>query len=328
VARYSFHGLTLDLESERGEAHTEIAGLLTDLCWRSEPESAAPPLLRVRVRSDAESARPTPCGRELFRAGGFRGLEGPDGFHLTDEESIWHVNDAESLVDAWLSPRFFEKPAAVRRDAWTFGLLKLLRRRGLFSLHAAALSRRDRFGVLLVGESGCGKSTLALALVPCGWDLLSDDAVLVRERSGSAEVLALRRDAFIDGHAEPLYPHLRFGEERPDRAGGRRRRVERDGPRVEAAVPRLLVFPRRTEERRSRLDPISRADAFARLMNQSGSQLFDRRDTAAQGAVYRRLLEQAASFELGSGTDVLDDPSSVVRLLESVLGEPECRASS
>ena len=59
---------------------------------------------------------------------------------------------------------FFPKPTMTQANFWCFGLLKLLRPLGIYSLHAAGLASEAGEGVLLVGPSGSGKSTLAIGL--------------------------------------------------------------------------------------------------------------------------------------------------------------------
>ena len=108
---------------------------------------------------------------------------------------------------------------------WCFGLLKLLRPLGVYSLHAAGLAAKDVEGVLLVGPSGSGKSTLAIGLIRAGWSYLSDDAVLLRHGSQGIEALACRRSFYIDAARAADYSDFRCGDEEPDSIGGRRRYV-------------------------------------------------------------------------------------------------------
>jgi hypothetical protein len=50
----------------------------------------------------------------------------------------------------------------LQRNFWAFGLLKLLRPLGFFSLHAAGVVSGHGRGLLINGRPGSGKSTLAL----------------------------------------------------------------------------------------------------------------------------------------------------------------------
>src|SRR5215213_2250033 len=62
-------------------------------------------------------------------------------------------------------------PGGLRKDFITHGFLLLLRRRGLYPLHASGVSQAGA-GCLFVAPSGGGKSTHTYSLVRTGWDYL------------------------------------------------------------------------------------------------------------------------------------------------------------
>jgi len=70
----------------------------------------------------------------------------------------------------------------------------VLRRRGIVSLHASAVSIDGR-AIALVGEAGAGKSTTAAAFATLGYGILSDDLVPLDDR----------KDGFL---ALPGYPRI------------------------------------------------------------------------------------------------------------------------
>jgi hypothetical protein len=70
-----------------------------------------------------------------------------------------------------------------------FGVLELIKTRGLFPIHGAALEKNG-YGVLLAGTAGSGKTRSCVALLSGGWRCISNDLALVRERDGVAEILA------------------------------------------------------------------------------------------------------------------------------------------
>lgn len=71
----------------------------------------------------------------------------------------------------------------------TIPLIELLKRRRLFSVHAACLATNG-CGVLFAGASGSGKSTLALSLLMSGFEFLGDDMVFLRNGDGPQRALA------------------------------------------------------------------------------------------------------------------------------------------
>ena len=132
-----------------------------------------------------------PNGREVLRADGFVGFEADDEFYLTDGSSLFHLLPRKGEGYARLAPSFSVKPKLAQTNFWCFGLLKLLRPLGVYSLHAAALAATDGAGLLLIGAPGSGKSTLAIGLIRQGWRYLSDDAVLLRDGWRGIEALPL-----------------------------------------------------------------------------------------------------------------------------------------
>jgi len=78
--------------------------------------------------------------------------------------------------------------ASATRFLVTLSMSELLKRRGLYWLHAAGVTVGDG-AVLLAGPSGSGKSTLAAALAASGRALLGDDSLFLVRRRG-IEVLA------------------------------------------------------------------------------------------------------------------------------------------
>ena len=66
---------------------------------------------------------------------------------------------------------------------FTLPLVELLKRRGLYGLHAGGVCRDGR-ALLLPGTSGSGKSTLTLALARAGFGFLGDDTLFLAAPAG------------------------------------------------------------------------------------------------------------------------------------------------
>lgn len=70
--------------------------------------------------------------------------------------------------------------------------------RSLFLLHAAALGRDGRC-LLALGPTGAGKSTTAIAALASGWDVYSDDLVVIRRVDERVECWGVPKPLMADG---------------------------------------------------------------------------------------------------------------------------------
>ena len=183
-----------------GNTADGLAQLLEELSWVKVP-CPVTPSLRLSVGLRSNGLRAPPWARELFRADGFSALVSGDDFYLTDGSSLLYLQPGQGQGTASIAPSFFTKHPLLQSNFWAFGLLKLLRPLGLYSLHAAAVVAKQGLGLLIVGPSGSGKSTLAIGLIRHGWRYLSDDAVLLRSQAEKVEALALRKHFYIDADA-------------------------------------------------------------------------------------------------------------------------------
>jgi hypothetical protein len=313
MAQYAFHQISLEVLSEGKGTTDSFDRLLQDMTWAPTFSSPQKPLLRLSVRRNGQGVGGIPHqARQVFEVEGFEGYEtGPD-FYLTYGPSCFYLQSLEGKGVAYLASSFSDQPPLLQQKFFAYGLIRLLRPLGLFSLHAASLLTPDGVGVLIVGSSGSGKSTLTIGLIRKGWGYLSDDAVLLRKRSEVVEALALRRHCYIDAQAAGDYQDFRLGEPVPDASGGQRQRVYVDetypGQAVATSVPQVLVFSRIVPEPNSTLQPVTRVEALKNLLTESGPQLFDQFTMAQHMEVLKTLLSQTKTYELRAGLDLHRDP--------------------
>ena len=251
MALYAFDDFTLEVNEEGEKIGEDLAQLFEELSWIRMPHLVAEPSLRLSVGLRSNGLRAPPGARELFRADGFSALVSGEDFYLTDGSSLLHLQPGQGQATAYIAPSFFTKRPLLQSNFWAFGLLKLLRPLGLYSLHAAAVVAKEGLGLLIVGPSGSGKSTLAIGLIRQGWSYLSDDAVLLRSQAEKVEALALRKHFYIDADAAPSSAELPLGEEVPDSTGRRRRRVYLEdaypGQHIAQCLPHVSApFPHRS----------------------------------------------------------------------------------
>jgi hypothetical protein len=327
---YALNDVVLEFNSEgpRGE----IDRLLGELSWAAIPNSGCEPSLHLTVRSNSGRFRIPSICREALRTDEFSGLELDDNFFLTDGSSVFHLRPHAGEAYARIAPSFSFKPPMAQANFWCFGLLKLLRPLGIYSLHAAGLATKDGEGVLLVGPSGSGKSTLSIGLIRAGWNYLSDDAVLLRCGPEGVEAFACRRSFYIDAARSIDYSDFCLGDEEPDSNGGRRRRVGINEAYPEQYIaqclPRIVIFPKITAHSQSMLRPIGKVSALGSLLAQSAPQLFDRSTMSGHLELLKCLLGQAELFELNAGTDLYHQPAKLIDLIREAGGAGNCRASS
>ena len=327
---YALNDVVLECNSEG--PWDGIDRLLEELSWAAIPDSGSKPSLYLSVGANSDRVKiPQNC-RETLRTDEFCGFELDDNFFLTDGSSVFHLRPHAGEAYARIAPSFLSKPKLAQANFWCFGLLKLLRPLGIYSLHAAGLASENAEGVLLVGPSGSGKSTLAIGLIRTGWNYLSDDAVLLRADSPGVEALACRRSFFIDAARAADYSDLRYGDQEPDSNGGQRRNVGINEAYPEQylaqCLPRIVIFPKITARSQSMLRPIDRVQSLRLLLAQSAPQLFDRSTMSAHLELLKSLLQQAEIYELNAGIDLYHQPAKLIDLLREARGAKHCRVSS
>ncbi|HKI04871.1 MAG TPA: hypothetical protein VKK31_23025 [Thermoanaerobaculia bacterium] len=208
------------------------------------------------------------------------------------------------------------------RDLWalshplfTLPLVELLKRRGLYGLHAGGLCRNGR-ALLLPGTSGAGKSTLTLALARAGFGFLSDDTVFLARRPGGLKILAFPDEIDLTDQTVGFFPELAplLDAALPDGWRKRQMRAERAyGTEVVwECEPALLVFPRVAGAAASELAPMPRGEALLELA--PNVLLTDPGSSQAHLDALAELVAGSECWRLETGTDL----DGAVRLLEAL----------
>lgn len=257
------------------------------------------------------------------------------GFCFTDGNrfllKIHHSHIAASpdnRVDVWIDDR---DGGAGSRDllvpVFNYATELLLRRCGLFTLHAAGVIEPvSSAGVAIIGASGSGKSTLATQLARSGWGYLSDDQLCLveidNEEDGSAvDAHALRRYFNVD---EKMFDSREWKNVR-ESLGGRiaNARHKRwlnpttafpDNFRP-LCRPRLLVFPICTGAASTHLRILTQAEAMIKLLRLNPWSSYDLQTARTHQRVLRRLVGQTKSIVLEAGVDLLAQPSRAADLI-------------
>jgi len=194
-------------------------------------------------------------------------------------------------------------------------VLELLRLRGLYPIHAAALEWQGQ-AIILPAQPGGGKSTLAIALLRAGLRLLSDDMPLVSKQNERPQVLGFPEDINVCEDGMEFFPELAFLSQQEANERGKRsfgaQHVFADRL-AERAAPRLLVFPQISRTPRSVLRPIGHGEAVAQLLQHSLPPMH--RPLAA--AHFEAMLDTVACcdcYQLETGLD----PNEAARQLQEL----------
>lgn len=305
---YSFHGIPISLCGP-GEAVTLVEARLRRF----------PPALTAAPEATFEFCRPQNGeGHAVERPAGesrpFYELPGGEASYYQGSERLYisyYRDRVRALCDL---TRGYTRLSYLRADAYslylvshflvTVSLIEVLKRRGLYNVHAAGLSVNGR-GLLLSGNSGAGKTTLAVALVRAGFDFLSDDTLFLTTGRGDLRVLSFPDQSDVADETVSMFPELR------DAANPAGFRV---GPKSQIRVedvygvntvwecrPAVVVFPRIGHAARSVLTPVDRDEALLELL--PNMFLTQAASSQAHLDALTRLAREARCYRLETGRD-------------------------
>lgn len=197
---------------------------------------------------------------------------------------------------------------------FTLALIEAAKCRGIYAVQAAAVAVAER-AILLFGRKGTGKSTLAMTCAAGGYDLLSDNLVLVRQRRDGCRVHGLSEP--INFGVQPVEAfHVVTHERAPGRRDGLSPVAAVDVTKAAArlAVPHALVFLGRADLYRPVLTPISSTEALLALT--PNIMLTD--PATSQGHLHAlgELCGQVPCYRL----DSTPNPDSALTLLNPLVG--------
>jgi hypothetical protein len=261
---YGFHGLNLRVSSSAA-----IAACL-DARFQMLPsngEYAETIFFDFESVSDTKGHR---FGKPPGRAKPFYQLVGGDASYFEAEDQLYLCYDdrVRVLCNPGSGSACFSVLEPEIDNLWlashllfTICLVEILKRRGLYSLHAGGFSANGKC-LLIPGTSGAGKSTLTVASLRANFDYMSDDMLFLISRPDGFRALAFPEEVDVSDQTAGFFPELSFLLRSPKRCGWRKRQIHPiqvyGAKVVPEARPAAVVIPRIAEAETSvvtRMDP-------------------------------------------------------------------------
>lgn len=317
---YSICDVVVELGYPEPHAAAAIRGLWQQLfsLKRKEDAPVGAPTLRLRFEAPGHAVKRGILGEKVWQSPHLRVLKTREGFYLQSGASDLNLNLLSGSGVGLLAEEFWQHPLQDQREFFLLSLAMLLRRQGLYGLHASGLVKEGR-GLLIVGSSGVGKTTLTLGLVREGWTYLSDDALMLRKDSEDITALAFRRGFSCTPATVMHFPELSDPGMATWPLKDGKRLVDIDslyrGRFTSRCHPQVVLFPQIVAQPHSQLVPVDKTTALISLIRESVVINADHAEVRKQLEVLKLLLQQVVSYQLLTGTDVYQNPAAVSEVI-------------
>jgi len=304
---YGFHGLNLEVSSP-----ATIAACL-DSRFQMLPSNGE---CAETLFFDFESVPNTKVhrfGKPPGRAKPFYQLEGGEASYFEAEDLLYlcYGDSVRVLCNPGEGAACFSVLETEIENIWlashlllTICLTEILKRRGLYSLHAGGFSARGKC-LLIPGTSGAGKSTLTVASLRANFDYMSDDMVFLMDRPEGFRVLAFPEEVDVTDQTAGFFPELSFLLSAPKRCGWRKRQIHPTqiyGAKVASeARPAAIVIPRIAEAETSVVTGMDPDEAMLEMV--PNVLLTEAKSCRAHLEVLMELVKSTPCYRLETGRD-------------------------
>lgn len=235
------------------------------------------------------------------------------------DAALFVIDGAHGSAEGYLiQPQ--RMPASLIEYLFHLVLIELLRRRGLYTIHATALEKNGR-GILIPGNSGRGKTTSFISLLRSGYRYLSDDHPLFRDAGDHVELLPFPIRINVTENTIAFFPELRDAPEYLLHSRFPKRAFYAEDLYAtsigSSCRPALVLFPQVVDAPRSHLEPLPKSRAMELLLPQA-LLVFDAEVARREFQVLAKLVQQVDCYCLHFGRDILDLPKLITPLLEQM----------
>ncbi len=316
------HGVSVRVSGDHPDIRARVEEFIDRLVGRDD--RAPSDVLEFSLNlADGEPVTSSPSGLKTLVQ--FVGVscfqDGPSLSFYTKDGSVLKADIQDGRVWGTLSKEIVAKRHTfadyIFTDLLLAPLMEMLKHRGFYGLHAAALTKEGT-GYLFTGDTGSGKTTTALGLIKQGFQYLADDKVLLREEDNGIATLAFTRRFNIDPDISRQYPELSFLEDLEPLPETTKRPfdISRVYPNtfVPRCRPKFLIHLQITPDAKSRIVRLPRTESFGRLVHQT--ILSSQKEVATkQLKLFAELIQSTESYLLYSGKDVYEAPERLLEFL-------------
>jgi hypothetical protein len=318
---YDFHGLRLGCFANPAVTDALAARLGRFAYGDSGPCDIRFDYAAVRGQEHAVDPAPPPDARVIYESNMGKVLysDSVDRLFISSVWPIHAVCDPRSgettiFVDGDVGEHLW----ALSHPLLTIPLIETLKRRGHFSVHAAAVVRGGK-GLIIPGSSGSGKSTLALALARAGFGFMGDDMLFLVRAGTGLRALALPEAFDLTDQTVSLFPDLRDLLQVEKQPGWPKHQLHVDerfgAPIAWQCEPKVLVFPRVAASGQSAISAMDRKEALFELLP---NILLTESDSSQQHLdALTQLVANSACYRLETGTDFGELATRLAALLEA-----------
>lgn len=243
-------------------------------------------------------------------------------FYFDAGVAAFYVDTSAGCATGYVTAAAMETPRILANTYTLFALLLLLRARGVYHLHAAAVQSPEGQLWLFPGAPRAGKTTLTTALGLAGWQPLADDSLLLDMQGAAIRCWPLRKEFHLDEQLLAHWPQLAAAPVRQRYLGrvcvealeffGTQEFAQQPFAKVDA-----VVLPQITAAAQSSLEALPASAALLKLAEQSVYLQLWREHTARQFAGLAQLMQSARTLRFHSGGDVLRDPRAAAAILRA-----------
>lgn len=229
------------------------------------------------------------------------------------------IDGAQGRADGYLiQPQMMHE--SLIEYLFHLALIELLRRRGLYTIHATALEKHGR-GILIPGNSGRGKTTSFISLLRSGYRYLSDDHPLIRDAGTHVDLLPFPIKVNVTEDTVAFFPELREAPDHLLHPGFPKRAFYAEElystSMGECCRPAMVLFPHVIDAPYSHLEPLPKSRALETLLPQA-LLVYDPDVARREFQVLAKVVQQVDCYRLHFGRDILDLPKLITPLLEQV----------